>query len=107
MLECPVRLLVDTGIRAILLYRDRLGERLPNVKIEQQIRGASLSGNASLEVVKLPRMQLNGTELARHAVLLRTSPVGFLPGVDGYLSLSALGAWRASFDFEKSLLSWE
>jgi Aspartyl protease len=107
MLERPLRLLVDTGVRSVLLYRDRMGERLPNVKIEQHIRGASLSGSASLEVVTLPRMQLNGTELARHAVLLRTSPVGFLSGVDGYLALAALGAWRVSFDFERSLLSWE
>jgi hypothetical protein len=107
MLERPLRLLVDTGVRSVLLYRDRMGERLPNVKIEQHIRGASLSGSASLEVVTLPRMQLNGTELARRAVLLRTSPVGSLSGVDGYLALAALGAWRVSFDFERSLLSWE
>ena len=43
----------------------------------------------------------------RRAVLLSTSPQGFLPGVDGYLSLAALGARRVSFDFERSRLSWE
>jgi hypothetical protein len=107
MLKRPVRLLLDTGVRTILLYRDRMGERLPNLKIEQQIRGASLSGGASLEVVTLPRVQLNGTDLERRAVLLRNSPAGVLPGVDGYLSLTALGARRVSFDFETSLLSWE
>jgi hypothetical protein len=107
MLERPVRLLLDTGVRSILLYRDRMGDRLPNVKIEQQIHGASLSGGALLEVVTLPRVQLNGTEVDRRAVLLRNSPAGFLPGVDGYLSLAALGAWRLSFDFERNLLSWE
>jgi hypothetical protein len=107
MLDRPVRLFVDTGVRTILLYRDRMGERLPNVKIEQQIHGASLSGGASLEVVTLPSAQLNGTQLQRRAVLLRNSPAGFLPGMDGYLSLAALGAWRVSFDFERSLLSWE
>lgn len=85
-----MRLLVDTGVRTILLYRDRMGERLPNVKIERQIRGASLSGGASLEVVTLPRVLLNGTELERRAVLLRNSPAGFLPEIDGYLSLTAL-----------------
>jgi hypothetical protein len=107
MLERPVRLFVDSGVRTILLYRDRMGDRLPNLRIEQQIRGASLSGSASLDVVTLPPAQLNGTELQRRAVLLRNSPAGFLPGVDGYLSLAALGAWRVSFDFERSLLSWE
>ena len=107
MLERPVRLLVDTGVRSILLYRDRIGDRLPNVKIEQQIRGASLSGSTLLEVVTLPRLQLNGTELQRRAVLLQNSPAGLLPGVDGYLSPAALGAWRLSFDFERNLLSWD
>jgi hypothetical protein len=107
MLERPLRLIVDTGVRSILLYRDRIGDRLPNMKIEQEIRGASLSGSASLEVVTLPQLQLNGTELQRRAVLLRNSPAGFLPGVDGYLSPAALGAWRLSFDFERNLLSWE
>jgi predicted aspartyl protease len=63
MLDRPVRLLVDTGVRSILLYRDRMAERLPNVKVEQRILGASLSGGTSLEVVTLPRLQLNGNEL--------------------------------------------
>ncbi len=107
MMNRPVRLLVDSGVRSILLYRDRMGERLPNLKTEQQIRGASLSGGASLEVVTLPRVQLNATDLDRHAVLLQTSPAGFLPGLDGYLALKALGARRFSFDFERNLLSWE
>jgi len=80
---------------------------LPNVKIEQQIRGASLSGSAALEVVTLPPVQLNGTELERRAVYLRNSPVGFLRGIDGYLPLTALRARRISFDFERNLLSWE
>jgi len=107
LLDRRVHLLVDTGARSILLYRDRVADRLPSVKVEQRIRGASLSGEASLEVVTLPRMQLNRTELERRAVLLRSSPAEFLPGVDGYLSLAALGAWRVSFDFERSQLSWE
>lgn len=107
MLDRPVRLLVDTGVPSILLYRDRMGDRLPDLKIEQRIRGASLGGTAPLEVVTLPRLELNGTELQRRAVLLRNSPAGFLPGVDGYLSVAALGAWRLSFDFERNLLSWE
>jgi Aspartyl protease len=107
MLNRPVRLLLDTGVSAILLYRDRLGDRLPELRVEQQIRGASLGGAASLEVVTLPRVQLSGTDLERRAVLLRKSPAGFLPLVDGYLSLTALGARRFSFDFERNTFSWE
>ena len=107
MVNRPVLLLVDSGVRTILLYRDRMAERLPNVKIERQIGGASLSGSASLDVVTLPPVQLNKTELEQRAVLLRNSPAGFLPGVDGYLSLTSLRARRISFDFERYLLGWE
>jgi Aspartyl protease len=107
MLNQPVRLLLDTGVSAILLYRDRLGNRLPELRVEQQIRGASLGGAASLEVVTLPCVRLNGTDLRRRAVLLRNSPPGFLPQVDGYMSLIALGARRVSFDFERNTFSWE
>src|SRR5580765_8365745 len=107
MLDRPMRLLVDTGVRTILLYRDRLGERLQGVEIEQQITGASLSGVALFEVGTLPRVLLNGTDLERRAVLLRKSPAGLLPGVGGYLSLRSLRARRFCFDFEKNLLSWD
>jgi len=107
MLDRPVRLLVDTGVRSILLYRDRVAEQVASLRVEQRIRGSSLSGDASLEVVTLPRLQLNGTELERSGVLLRTSPAGLLLGVDGYLSLAALRARCVSFDFERSRLSWE
>jgi hypothetical protein len=107
MLNRPVRLLLDTGVRAILLYGNRMGNRLPKLRVEKQIQGTSLSGAASLQVVDLPRMQLNGTDLNRRAVLLQNSPPGFLTELDGYLSLKAMGAHRFSFNFEKSIISWE
>ena len=107
LLNRRVRLLLDTGVPTILLYRDRLGDRLPELKVAQKIRGASLGGTASLEVVELPPVHLNGTDLNRHAVLLRDSPAGFLPRVDGYLALKATGARRFTFDFETRIFSWE
>jgi len=107
MLNRPVCLLLDTGVSAILLYRDRMGDRLPKLRVERQIQGASLGGGSSLDVVTLPGVQLNGTDLQRRAVLLRNSPPGLLPRVDGYMSLSALGARRVSFDCESKIFSWE
>ena len=107
MLKRPVRLVLDTGVRCILLYRDRMGDRLPDLRIEQRIRGTSFSGSASLDVVTLPPLELNGTALQRKAVLLRNSPQGFLPELDGYFSVVSLGARRLSFDFEKKMFSWE
>jgi Aspartyl protease len=107
MLDQPVRLLLDSAVSTILLYRDRMGNRLPELKVEGQIRGTSLGGATSLDVVLLPWIELKGTHLNRDAVLLRNSPAGFLPGLVGYLSLNALGAQRITFDFEKNMFSWE
>lgn len=107
MMHQPVRLVLDTGVPSILLYRDRLGDRLPNLPVERAIRGASFGGAASLQVVTLPPVQLSGKELDRHAVLLEHSPQGVLPRMDGYLSVMALGARRLSVDVEKNLMSWE
>jgi hypothetical protein len=107
LLDRPVRLLLDSGVSTILLYRDRLGNRPPELRVERRIRGTSLGGATSLEVVMLPPIKLKGTSLNRHAVLLRNSPAGFLPGLAGYLSLNALGAQRTTFDFEKNIFSWE
>ena len=90
---------------AILLYRDRLGDRMPELRVERLIRGAGLGGAASLEVVTLPCVQLDGTDLERPAVLLRNSLTGFLPRVNGDLSLTALRARHFSFDFESSTFS--
>jgi hypothetical protein len=107
ILNQPVHLVLDTGVRATLLYRDRLGDRLPELKVEEKIQAASLGGGAPLDVVTLPAMQLNGFDLKRRVVLLGSSPTGFLPRIDGYLSLTALGARHFSFDFERNIFSWE
>ena len=107
LINRPVRLAVDTGTPCLMLYRDRMGDRLPDLKIDQQIQGNSIGGSAPIELVTLPRLELNGTKLQRQAALMRNSPSGYLPELDGYLSLVAIRAARFSFDFEKNLLSWE
>jgi hypothetical protein len=48
ILHRPARLLLDTGVSAIPLYRDRLEDRLPELRVEPLIRGARLGGAASL-----------------------------------------------------------
>jgi hypothetical protein len=107
LMNRPVRLALDTGAPCLLLYRDRMGDRLPDLKIDQQIQGNSIGGSAPIELVNLPRLELNGAKLQRQAALMRNSPSGYLPELDGYLSLVAIRAARFSFDFEKNLLSWE
>ena len=56
----------------------------------------------------LPAMQLNGFDLRRRVVLMRNSPTGFLPAVDGYLSLTAFWSSPIQLRFGKeNVFSWE
>jgi len=102
-----LRLLLDTGVRSILLYRDRVGHRMPKLQVTRTIAASSLAGTASLDLVSLPRVQLGERDLDRRAVISDRSPTGFLPGIDGYLSLISLGARVCGINWEEGTLSWE
>jgi hypothetical protein len=103
----PLRLLLDTGVRSILLYRDRVSDRMSKVQVTRTIAASSLGGTASLDLVTLPRVQLGQHDLDRRAVMSDKSPTGFLPGIDGYLSLNSLGARICGISWEEGMLSWE
>jgi len=105
--DLPLRLLLDTGVRSILLYRDRVGGRMSKLQVTRTIAASSLAGAVSLDLVTLPRLQLGQHDLDRRAVMLEKSPAGFLIGIDGYLSLNSLRARRCSISWEDRTLSWE
>ena len=103
----PLRLLLDTGVPSILLYRDRVSDRMPKVQVARTIAARSWGGVASLDLVTLPRVQLGQHDLDRRAVMSDKSPTDFLPGIDGYLSLMSLGARICGISWEEGTLSWE
>jgi len=102
-----LRLLLDTGVRSILLYRDRVSDRVPKLQVARTIPANSLGGPASLDLVTLAPVQLGQQHLDRRAVVSGKAPVGFLAGIDGCLSLNSLGARVCSINWEEGTLSWE
>lgn len=99
----PVRLLVDTGLEGMLFYENRLGKRVPDLRLEGKPERA-LVGWMQVKTTILPGLQLKNTESEIH-VLLADGPVeSILPGIDGFLGIASLKARQVEFDFEKSAL---
>ena len=99
------RLLVDTGFPGILLYRDRLLRRLPEMfmglptKIEL--------GHLHLEQSELPRVQIGSTAQTAKVFLMDGPDSNILPDVDGYLGPSFLCKKWVEFDTELRSLRWQ
>jgi predicted aspartyl protease len=102
----PVHLVVDTGLQGILLYKNRLGKRLPKMRIEGEPTNAAM-GRLRATQVRLPGVQIVGAQVATTVFLIDGPDEDSLPGVDGYLGPAALQAKRVEFDFDAGVLRWQ
>jgi predicted aspartyl protease len=101
----PMRLLVDTGFRDILVYKERLRTGLPNLRTEGEPKKA-LIGRLQATQVNLPGVQLFGRE-AVTPVFLIDGPNTDVGAVDGYLGPTSLHAKRLELDFASKVLRWQ
>jgi predicted aspartyl protease len=103
----PVRLLVDTGSRDLVLFKSRMPAALsrPPWKGDKTVQYAS--GSA-----RLLRLELREVGLGAHtcdrlpAWSLDRALDGYPPGIDGVLGVQSLGCKRVRFDFERNELGW-
>jgi predicted aspartyl protease len=103
----PFRLLVDTGLKGLVLYEERVSNRIPSMRIVREINGVSMGGQVQSRLAVLPRVFLDRTELDPRAFLVKAPPGNSLLGIDGYLGTEALRARRIDFNFETNMLSWQ
>lgn len=102
----PMRLLVDTGLRYVMLYKDRLSSALPHLRTEGEARDAMI-GRLHATQVNLPGVRVFGRQ-AMTPVLLIAGPGKTDPGgMDGYLGPTSLHAKRLELDFAAMTLRWE
>jgi predicted aspartyl protease len=101
-----VRLLVDTGFRDMLLYRDRLRKGLPSVSTVGESRAAVIGRLLAIQV-NLPGVKIAGPEKVATVFLIDGPEQGDPLGVDGYLGPASLHAKRIEFDFAASKLRWQ
>jgi predicted aspartyl protease len=101
-----MHLVIDTGLQGIVLYKDRLQRGLPTLRTEGEATEVGM-GRLQTTQVKLPGVRLVGQEAVATVFLTDERDTGNLPGVDGYLGISALKAKRVEFDFAARILRWQ
>ena len=102
-----IRLLVDTGAQALILYEDRVLNRLPQLRIEGETAGTSMGGWVPSKWGFIPKARLGTTDLDGTVFLVKAPPGSLLLGIDGYLGTAALKAHRIDFNFETNTLAWK
>ena len=102
----PMRLSVDTGLRYLLLYKDRLSSALPHLRLEGEPRDAMI-GRLPVTRVNLPGVQVFRPEAVTPVFLIAGPRITDLDGIDGYLGPASLHAKRLELDFAGMILRWE
>jgi len=100
-----VRLLLDTGLQGVLLYEERLRNRLPLFEHtgSAQVRIGPLSGHR----VFLPGLQI-GSDESKIPVYLIAGRTDAVPSeIDGYLGPRALNPEWLELDFEHMVMRWQ
>jgi hypothetical protein len=104
----PVRLLVDTGSRDLILFQSRLQDRLPKMLTRGEKTIYHSSGESHLKKVLLPSSSLGQTKWKLlTAYLLDTATDAYPSDVDGVLGVLSMDVKRIRFDFEHNTLSWD
>jgi len=99
-------MIVDTGTRETVMYRDRIESMLADYRVEGRTMGRSLGGAVESQLAVVPRLRLGGKDLEREVMLVRAPEGPVLPDVAGYLGPVSLKAKQVAFDFEKNQLLW-
>jgi predicted aspartyl protease len=102
-----LRLIVDSGAPAVVLYEDRVLNRIPQIRIEGEAEGSSVGGYVHSKRAVLPRVRLGTVDLGGTVFLVKAPAGDALSRIDGYLGTAALKARRLNFNFESSTLAWK
>jgi hypothetical protein len=94
-----IHLVVDTGLQGILLYGNRLRNRLPKMRIDGKSTNVPM-GRLRVKQVRLPGVRIADAEVVTTVLLIDGPDEDALPGVDGYLGPASLQARRIEFDFD-------
>lgn len=100
-------LAVDSGADGLLLFEDRVKEKLPQLCMREIVSLGHVGGNGFGRRVELADVTLGNRSWGRLSATLTGTQAPADLGIDGLISLQTLDAQRVSIDFKNSLLSWE
>jgi Aspartyl protease len=103
----PVDLVVDTGLAGVVLFEDRLRQRIPQLRTEGLVDGIMIGRQVRAKQAVLDDVRIGSQPEALKVYLLQGPQGGVLPGVDGYWGTASVKARRINFDFGTHRLSWQ
>jgi len=102
-----VRLILDTGFQGLLLYEERLLNRVSMLRTSGSPVAVSVGGRLQAKQVVIPDVVFGARNREVSALLVKAPPSDRLPGIDGVVGLTLLKARRIHFDFVEKRLTWE
>jgi len=101
----PARLIVDTGVQSLILYKDRLRRHLPQLKLGYPVSQAY--AGRLCESAFLTGIRLGAGELQSSVLLLPRAPAPFPAEIDGYIGTNLLHAQVIELNFASETLHWQ
>jgi len=103
----PVSLIVDTGLRGMVLFEDRVPQLKFEGEIETVIFGRHLTAkSAILRDVNLGSNALHSNDKDLKVFLLKGPPRDQVPGIDGYFGTALLNARWIEFNVSENNISY-
>jgi len=104
----PFRFLVDTGSSRLILFENRVRNRLPFLAVHGELVLYHLAGSSRLQRVFLPPLEADGSTIQHvEGFMSDQSLDGYPPGIDGVLGLRALASKHIDLDFERGRLAFD
>lgn len=107
MEEQPVSLSIDTGAFALILFQTHVRNLLANLQPGGESRLANLTGQFSMQQVRLSRLRLADNDLGSRMALLAADQAASEVDFDGLMGITSLGLRQIAFDFERRLFLWQ
>jgi predicted aspartyl protease len=95
----PVRLVIDSGLPGILLYDERLRQRVPSLRTLGKVTNVTVGGRLQAKQATLPDVLFGRTNRDVSVLLVPSPSPEMLPGIDGIVGIAPLKARRVNFDF--------
>jgi predicted aspartyl protease len=103
----PVRLVIDSGLPGILLYDERIRQRVPSLRTAGKVTNVTMGGRVQAKQATLPDVLFGGTNRDVSVLLVPSPSPEMLPGIDGIVGIAPLKARRVNFDFVGKTITFE
>lgn len=103
----PVRLMVDTGVKHLILFESRTEGLFANTSFQTEKVSSTVGGSVRLRQIEPPIARMGKTPLTVASVMILETPANLSLSIDGLLGVAALKPARVDFNFERRAIGWK